>query len=108
MEWLVQELLDFQCLLPTMYNFLGFYLKAAIADEEMERKTKYLAELALRDHRQLRFWPSTVAAGLAILVSLAANRDLSCQHVMETHIRTKVDDLPECIKSLEWLVKYAC
>ncbi|GAB2279939.1 hypothetical protein Dimus_014574 [Dionaea muscipula] len=108
MEWVLQEVLKFRCLLPTLYNFMGFYLKAANADEAMKHKAKCLAELALRDNRQLRFWPSTVAAGLVILVSLAANREGSCQHVMETHIRTKVDDLPECLKSLEWLVRYAC
>ncbi|GAB4828700.1 hypothetical protein Ancab_018365 [Ancistrocladus abbreviatus] len=104
MEWLVQEVLKFRCLSPTMYSFLGFYLKAASADEEMEDKAKYLAELASLDHRQLRFWPSTVAAGLVILVSLAANRDQSCQRVMEAHIRTKVDDLPECLKVLTILM----
>ncbi|XP_057979433.1 cyclin-SDS [Malania oleifera] len=106
MEWLVQEVLSFQCFLPTIYNFLWFYLKAARASAEVEKMAKYLAVLALLDHDQLCFWPSTVAAGLVILAALAANQDASCQWVMETHVRTKDDDLPECIKSLEWLVKY--
>lgn len=108
MEWVVLEVLKFRCFTPTLHNFMGFYLKAANADEWMKQKAKYLAELALRDNRQLRYWPSTVAAVLVILVSLAADRQLSCQHVMETHMRTKVDDLPECLKSLEWLVRFAC
>ncbi|GAB2254713.1 hypothetical protein Droror1_Dr00022522 [Drosera rotundifolia] len=108
MEWVVLEVLKFRCFTPTLHNFMGFYLKAANADEWMKQKAKYLAELALRDNRQLRYWPSTVAAVLVILVSLAADRQLSSQHVMETHMRTKVDDLPECLKSLEWLVRFAC
>ncbi|XXG81795.1 hypothetical protein AAC387_Pa09g2364 [Persea americana] len=108
MEWVVQEVLEFKCFMPTTYNFLWFYLTAARADEGIDDRTKYLARLSLFDPQCLRFWPSTVAAGLVILSSLASNRDSSCQHVMETHVRTKNDDLPECIQSLEWLVKYAC
>ncbi|XP_028078795.1 cyclin-SDS [Camellia sinensis] len=107
MEWLVQEVLDFQCFLPTIYNFLWFYLKAASANEVVEKTVKYLAVLALLGHEQLCYWPSTVAAGLVMLASLSANQDASCNHVMETHLRTKDDDLPGCIKSLQWLVRYA-
>ncbi|MCL7042810.1 hypothetical protein MKW94_027967 [Papaver nudicaule] len=108
MEWLVQEILNFQCFLPTIYNFLWFYLKAARADEEIEDKAKYLAVLSLMDPELLCYWPSTVAAGLVILSALASNQDSSCQSVMETHLRTKTDDLPECIESLDWLAEYVC
>ncbi|KAF5206872.1 Cyclin [Thalictrum thalictroides] len=106
MEWLVQEILNFQCFLPTIHNFLWFYLKAANANAEVEKRTNYLAVLSLLDQERLCYWPSTVAAGLVILASLAANQESSCQWVMETHVRTKNDDLPECIQSLEWLVNY--
>ncbi|KAI3941630.1 hypothetical protein MKX01_018220 [Papaver californicum] len=94
-------------ILPTTYNFLWFYLKAARADEETEDKAKYLAVLSLMDPELLCYWPSTVAAGLVILSALASKQDSSCQFIMKTHLRTKNDDLPECIESLEWLVKYA-
>lgn len=63
-----------------------FYLKAARASAEVERMAKYLAVLALLDHEQLCYWRSTVAAGLVILASLAANQDASCQRVMEVFI----------------------
>ncbi|KAK1551739.1 hypothetical protein Q3G72_003848 [Acer saccharum] len=106
MEWLVQEVLNFQCLLPTIYNFLWFYLKAARADAEMEKMAKYLAVLALSDHEQLCYWPSTVAAGVVILASLESRQDTPFQRVIEIHTRTKDNDLPDCIKSLEWLVQY--
>ncbi|XP_058184057.1 cyclin-SDS [Rhododendron vialii] len=108
MEWLVQEVLNFQCYLPTIYNFLWFYLKAAKANKEVEKTAKYLAVVALLGHEQLSYWTSTVAAGLVVLASLASNQDASCDRVMETHLRTKEDDLPGCMKSLEWLIKYAC
>ncbi|KAG9443947.1 hypothetical protein H6P81_015287 [Aristolochia fimbriata] len=108
MEWLVQEVLHFECLFPTVYNFLWFYLKAANADMKVQKTTKYLALLSLIDHERLSFWPSTVAAGLVILASLAANCESACHHVIETHVRTKSDDLPECIESLDWLVRYVC
>lgn len=106
MEWLVQEVLNFQCFLPTIYNFLWFYLKAAKADAEMEKKVKYLAVLALSDHEQLCYWPSTVAAGLVILASMENNQNTSCKRVIEIHVRTKDSDLPECIKSLQWLLQF--
>ncbi|KAM5566939.1 cyclin-SDS [Rosa sericea] len=105
MEWLVLEVLNFQCFLPTTYNFLWFYLKAAEADEEVETRAKYLAGLQLLDPVQLCYWPSTVAAALVILASLEGN-DASRQQVLETHMRTEGDDLHECIESLEWLLKY--
>ncbi|KAH7656633.1 Cyclin-like protein, partial [Dioscorea alata] len=108
MEWLVMEVLKFQCFPPTIHNFLWFYLKASGADAEVEALARYLAVLSLLDHERLSFWPSTVAASLVILASLATDHDSSCHLVMETHVRTKNDDLPECIQSLEWLVKYAC
>ncbi|OIS98361.1 cyclin-sds [Nicotiana attenuata] len=106
MEWLVQEVLNFQCLLPTIYNFLWFYLKAARATKYMERTAKYLAVLALQGHEHLCYRPSTVASALVILSSSAENLYDSCHLVTETHARVKDEDLPDCIKSLEWLVKY--
>ncbi|KAL2545832.1 Cyclin-SDS [Forsythia ovata] len=106
MEWLVQEVLNFQCFLPTYYNFLWFYLKAARANEQVNRTARYLAILALLGHQQLCYWPSTVAAGLAILASVATNQDASCRLLTESQAIQKDNDLPECIKSLEWLVKY--
>ncbi|KAF3432085.1 hypothetical protein FNV43_RR26824 [Rhamnella rubrinervis] len=89
MEWLVQEVLNFQCFLPTIYNFMWFYLKAFGGDEELEKRAKCLALLQMSDHVQLCFWPSTVAAALVILASLEGDDNASRQRVIETHIRTK-------------------
>ncbi|KAL4279537.1 hypothetical protein GQ457_03G011050 [Hibiscus cannabinus] len=126
MERLVMEVLNFQCFLPTIYNFLWyvfssqvpntlnrtyrkvlkqdvilnyprFYLKASKADAEVEKRAKYLALLALSDHEQLRFWPSTVAAGVVIMASMDANQHGSYHQVIEIHMRTKDNDLPECM-----------
>ncbi|XP_021293094.1 cyclin-SDS isoform X3 [Herrania umbratica] len=106
MEWLVMEVLNFQCFLPTIYNFLWFYLRAAKADAEVEKRAKYLAVLALSDHEQLRYWPSTVAAGVVIMASMDGNLHASYHQVIEIHMRTKDNDLPECMMSLDWLVQY--
>ncbi|XP_050234106.1 cyclin-SDS [Mercurialis annua] len=106
MEWVVQEILNFQCLLPTIHNFMWFYLKAAKADAEMEKTARYLARLALSVNEHLRYWPSTVAAGLVILASLLSEQMESYQRVIEVHIRTKENDLHECIKTMEWLIQY--
>ncbi|KAF2316687.1 hypothetical protein GH714_042028 [Hevea brasiliensis] len=83
MEWLVQEVLNFQCFLPTIHNFMWFYLKAARADARVEKKARCLAKLALSDHEHLRYWPSTVAAGLVILASLESDQIECYQRVIE-------------------------
>lgn len=63
-----------------------YYLKAAGVDAELEKMVKYLAVLALSDHEQLSYWPSTVAAGLVILASLESRGDSSYLKVIEVEI----------------------
>ncbi|CAH1416722.1 unnamed protein product [Lactuca virosa] len=108
MEWLVQEVLNFQCFLPTIYNFLWYYLKAARADQDIDKTAKYLAVLTLLGNEQLCFWPSTVAASLVIIACLANNQHSSHQQIAWIHNGSNDTDLSNCIKCLEWLVKYIC
>ncbi|KAK8488653.1 hypothetical protein V6N12_041711 [Hibiscus sabdariffa] len=74
----------------------------AKADADVEKSAKYLAVLALSDHEQLRYWPSTVAAGVVTM----ASKDRNQHGVIEIHMRTKDNELLECMKSLDWLVQY--
>ncbi|KAF7827606.1 cyclin-SDS [Senna tora] len=97
MEWIVQEVLSFQCFLPTIYNFLWFYLKAARADPKVEKRVKFLAVLALSSHEQLCYWPSTVAAALVILGCLELNQNGS-HKVIGIHVRSKDENLHKCIE----------
>ncbi|QCD89456.1 cyclin B [Vigna unguiculata] len=96
MEWMVQEVLKFQCFLPTIYNFLWYYLKAANADAVVEKRVKYLAVLTLSSHEQLCYWPSTVAAALVVLAGLEFNQS-SPLKVIGIHVRSKDENLYECI-----------
>ncbi|KAI5394759.1 hypothetical protein KIW84_061394 [Lathyrus oleraceus] len=105
MEWMVQEVLKFQCFQPTIYNFLWFYLKAANADAVMEKRVTCLALLALSGPDQLCYWPSTIAAALVILACLEHNEKAS-NKVIGIHIRSKDENLHECMESLEWLLRY--
>ncbi|PWA76737.1 Cyclin, C-terminal domain-containing protein [Artemisia annua] len=98
MEWLVQEVLKFQCYLPTIYNFLWFYLKAARADDDVDKIAKYLAVLALLGHEQLCYWPSTVAASLVILACLAENKQSTYQQITWIYDGSNDKDLPNCVK----------
>ncbi|KAG2542407.1 cyclin-SDS-like [Panicum virgatum] len=107
MEWLVLEVLNFKCFVTTTNHFLWFYLKAAKADDRVADLANYLSLLSLLNHKQLSFWPSTVAAAVVALACLATDKESSCHLVMETHVRTHDDDLHECLMSLEWLIKYA-
>ncbi|KAL3010728.1 hypothetical protein AAZX31_07G159900 [Glycine max] len=104
-EWVVQEVLKFQCFQPTIYNFLQYYLKAANADAEVQKRVKYLAELALSGHEQLCYRPSTVAAALVILACLEVNQ-ISYHKVIGIHVRSKDENLYECIENLEWVLRY--
>ncbi|MFS7997976.1 putative cyclin domain-containing protein [Helianthus anomalus] len=102
MEWLVQDVLNFQCYLPTIYNFLWFYLKAARSDEEVDKTAKYLAVLALLGHEQLCYWPSTVAASLVSLACLAGDEQSSLQQITWIHNGSNDKDLPEYIKVINY------
>ncbi|XP_020232675.1 cyclin-SDS isoform X2 [Cajanus cajan] len=103
MEWMVQEVLKFQCFLPTIYSFLWFYLKAANADAVVEKRVKYLAVLALSGLEQICYWPSTVAAAIVILACLEINQN--ALKVIGIHVRSKDENLYECIENLEWLLR---
>lgn len=70
-----------------------FYLKAARADEEVEKRAKYLAVLLLTDQVQMYYLPSTVAAAVVILASLEGNHDSPIQRVMEVNIYYLFDRL---------------
>ncbi|KAK9074440.1 hypothetical protein SSX86_007038 [Deinandra increscens subsp. villosa] len=98
MEWLVQEVLNFQCYLPTIYNFLWFYLKAARANQDVTRTARYLAASALLGHEQLCYWPSTVAASLVCLACLAENKQSSHQQITWIYNGSNDEDLSDCIK----------
>ncbi|RDX75087.1 Cyclin-SDS, partial [Mucuna pruriens] len=100
MEWMVQELPTLHCI------FYRFYLKAANTDAVVEKRVKYLAVLALSAHEQLCYWPSTVAAALVILACLEFNQNSSLFKVVGIHVRSKDENLHECIESLEWLLRY--
>ncbi|XP_054825806.1 cyclin-SDS [Prosopis cineraria] len=105
MEWMVQEVLSFQCFQPTIYNFLWFYLKAAEADAKVEKRVMFLAMLALSAEEQICYWPSTVAAALVILGCLDVNENAS-HKVIGIHVRSKDENLHKCIERLEWLLRY--
>ncbi|WJX16790.1 hypothetical protein P8452_06779 [Trifolium repens] len=105
MEWMVQEVLNFECFHPTIYNFLSFYLKAANADAVVEKRVTCLALLALAGPSQLCYWPSTIAAAVVILACLELNQKAS-HKVIGIHIRSKDENLHECMESLEWLLRY--
>ncbi|KAL4009946.1 hypothetical protein IC575_030857 [Cucumis melo] len=83
MEWLVEEVLKFHCFLPTVYNFLWFYLKAAGANSDLENRAKNFAVLVLADKVQFCYFPSTIAAAVVILASLGEKQDAPSQRVIE-------------------------
>ncbi|CAN1138303.1 SDS, partial [Linum perenne] len=104
MEWLVQEVLNFECFFPTVYNFLWFYLKAARADAKVEQRSLNLALLAVSDHEHLQYWPSTIAASVVILACMDTGHTAHYKGVFKLHIRTKENDLHSCVKHFQGLL----
>ncbi|XP_031498409.1 cyclin-SDS isoform X2 [Nymphaea colorata] len=100
MEWVILDVLEYECFSPTTLNFLWFYLKAVEADEELERHAKVLAISSLSHHELLCFWPSTVAAGLVVQACSAKGQRSAAERIFETHVRSKEDlnDLEDCVK----------
>jgi len=96
MEWLVQEVLNFKCFVTTTNHFLWFYLKAAKADDRVADLANYLSLLSLLNHKQLSFWPSTVAAAVVALACLATDKESSCHLVMEVNTRILHFNGPHC------------
>ena len=70
-------------LLKGTQKHVRFYLKTARAEEEVEKRAKYLAVLLLSDQEQMYYMPSTVAAAVVILASLEGSQDSSIQNVIE-------------------------
>ncbi|KAH1097889.1 hypothetical protein J1N35_014810 [Gossypium stocksii] len=60
-----------------------FCLKAAKDDAKVEKRAKYLAVVALSDHDQLRYWPSTVAAGIVVMTSMYVKQHGSYHQVID-------------------------
>lgn len=75
-------------------NDCRFYSRAARADARVNKRAINSAALALLDHEQLSYWPSTVAAALVILASV---EDASCKRVMQVSKPVlKAASLDEC------------
>ncbi|XP_031498408.1 cyclin-SDS isoform X1 [Nymphaea colorata] len=83
MEWVILDVLEYECFSPTTLNFLWFYLKAVEADEELERHAKVLAISSLSHHELLCFWPSTVAAGLVVQACSAKGQRSAAERIFE-------------------------
>ncbi|KAF3785587.1 Cyclin-SDS [Nymphaea thermarum] len=104
MEWVILDVLEYECFSPTTLNFLWyenyrplhigprtllsiwFYLKAAEADEELERHAKVLAISSLSHHEMLYFWPSTVAAGLVVQACSAKGQRSAAERIFESEL----------------------
>ena len=73
-EKVMLKKLKFDLTVPTPYNFLGRYLKAAglSQDEQASAYASYLVELALPDYGMLKHSYSTLAAAAVLLTNRCA------------------------------------
>uniref|UniRef100_A0A6N2MER8 B-like cyclin n=1 Tax=Salix viminalis TaxID=40686 RepID=A0A6N2MER8_SALVM len=109
MEWLVQEVLNFRCFLPTIHNFMWFYLKAMKAGAVVEKRAKILSSAgSVRPHachprfsrEAMKLHPTDVLSGYInfnlqqkLLVLEYQNKT-----IWAVHVRTNENDLHQCIK----------
>lgn len=109
MEKLMLNTLQFNLTLPTQYNFLSRFLKAAgyQHDKQVTMMATYLVELALVDYTMLRYSGSLVSAA-AIRVALAALKKEDCYpRALAKHSGYSLEAVSSCAKALATLMKNA-
>ncbi|KAH9316296.1 hypothetical protein KI387_024923, partial [Taxus chinensis] len=87
MEKLMLNKLRFNLTVPTPYVFLKRFLKAAQADEELEKLTFYLIELCLVEYESLQWKPSMLAASATCIARHILQRMPPWTRLIQKHAR---------------------
>lgn len=87
MEKVMLNSLKFNLTVPTPYNFLSRFLKAAGAsrDKQVQLLASYLTELALPDYSMLRHSYSEIAAAAVFVANRCLNREPAFPRSLQRH-----------------------
>lgn len=104
MEKSILDEVGWQLTVPSTYYFLPWFLKAADCNDKKARLfTEYLAELALVDHKMLKWKCSQIAAAAVYITGRAVGLPDAYPYALRKHSSHELEDLEKCIADLELL-----
>ncbi|KAI3947580.1 hypothetical protein MKW98_011868 [Papaver atlanticum] len=100
MEKAVLEKLDWTLAVPTTYHFLVRFIKAAVADKEMEDMSFFMAELGLMKYAMINYSPSMLAASAVYAAKYSLKMTPLWNETLKYHTGFSEFQVIECAKQL--------
>ncbi|EOA16687.1 hypothetical protein CARUB_v10004879mg [Capsella rubella] len=103
MEKTILSTLEWYLTVPTHYVFLARFIKASIADQQMENMVHYLAELSVMHYdTTIMFSPSVVAASAIYAARSALHQTPIWTNTLKHHTGYSETQLMDCAKLLAY------
>jgi len=106
MEKTMLNTLGFHLTVPTPFQFMNRYFKAAGGDRKFQLYASYAVECALPDYNMLQYSGSMLAAA-GVYIAMRALRTGSWNHVMEAHTRLSEGEVYACACDMAELMRKA-
>ena len=106
MEKQMLNTLGFHLTVPTPYQFMNRYFKAAGGDRKFQLYASYAIECALPSYDMLKYSGSKLAAA-GVYIAMRAFHTGSWNHVMEAHTRLSEADVFQCACDMAELMRKA-
>ncbi|KAK1319694.1 hypothetical protein QJS10_CPB04g00466 [Acorus calamus] len=100
METAMLNKLEWSLTVPTPYMFLVRFLKAALADKEMEDMVFFYAELGLMQYGMISYCPSMIAASAVYAARCTLNKCPCWNATLKRHTGFSEEQLMDCAKLL--------
>ncbi|XP_072979505.1 G2/mitotic-specific cyclin S13-7-like isoform X1 [Typha angustifolia] len=92
--------LEWNLTVPTPYVFLVRFLKASMADKELEQMVFFFAELGLMHYSMIKYFPSMVAASAVYAARQTLKKDPLWSTTLERHTGFSEPQLLDCAQHL--------
>ncbi|KAL8172204.1 hypothetical protein V2J09_024008 [Rumex salicifolius] len=99
-EKIILGKLEWNITVPTSYMFLARFIKAAIADTELENMAYFFAELALMNYTALVYCPSMIAASAVYVARRTLHKSPAWTETLKLHTQFTESHLMDCAKLL--------
>ncbi|KAI3927460.1 hypothetical protein MKW92_044450 [Papaver armeniacum] len=100
MERSILGKLEWTLTVPTTYHFLVRFIKASLADQEMENMVFFLAELGLMQYAMIKYSPSMLAASSVYAAQCTLKKTPQWSKTLEHYTGFSECQLIECAKLL--------
>ena len=92
--------LGFHLTVPTPYQFMSRFYKAAGADKQFQLLASFIVESSLPDYSMLKYPASGILAASAVYVAMKTLGKGSWNEVMEAHTRYTEADIKPCANAM--------